>query len=88
MATQVSVFSQAENQTLSQVFDPKQELEKGVHLSEKVLTKLAEMIPKIIKWEDDDSIESLSTGMVITSRRKHDRTNCLSFYGGIPSAPA
>lgn len=42
------------------LIDPKQKLEKGMNISESTALKIKELMPKIIKWEEDKDIEWLS----------------------------
>ncbi len=45
-----------------QLIDPKKKLEKGINISEDIISKIQSLVPKILKGQKDDKIEWLSTG--------------------------
>jgi hypothetical protein len=52
------------------LIDPKQKLEKGMNISEATAAKIQQLIPKIIKREDDEGIEWLAKGNNLVFRVK------------------
>lgn len=52
------------------IINPKQQLEKGINISEATIAKIQQLIPKIIKREDDTAIEWLAKGNNLVFRIK------------------